>query len=153
MGKASKKEQQAYQRLTKKHQPKSPVWRNVVRAFVVGGLIGVIAQGLINFFMMYGMTSKQAAEPMLGIVIFGGALLTGLGWYDRLGRFAGMGASLPISGFANSIVSPAMEFKREGFILGVGAKMFAVAGPVIVYGLLASFVAAGIKLLLGGSPT
>lgn len=87
-----------------------------------------------------GMTPKAASGPTSSVMIFIGALLTGLGIYDEIGRVGGMGAALPITGFANSIVSPAMEFKREGWVLGVGAKMFTVAGPVIVYGLLSSFV-------------
>ncbi|HHV57901.1 MAG TPA: stage V sporulation protein AC [Firmicutes bacterium] len=115
-------------------KPQPPVLRNTVLAFVIGGLICVLGQAVLTFFQSLGMSAKEAAGPTASVMVFLGAFFTGLGWYDELGKFAGAGSVVPITGFANSIVSPAMEFKREGFILGVGARMFVVAGPVLVYG-------------------
>lgn len=96
------------------------------------------------------MSVKEANGLTATVMVTLGALLTGLGWYDELGKFAGAGSAVPITGFANSIVSPALEFKREGFILGVGARMFVVAGPVLVYGTLTSVVIGFIHWLVKG---
>jgi len=115
-------------------KPQPPVLQNTVLAFVIGGLICVLGQAVLTFFQSLGMSAKEAAGPTASVMVFLGAFFTGLGWYDELGKFAGAGSVVPITGFANSIVSPAMEFKREGFVLGVGARMFVVAGPVLVYG-------------------
>jgi stage V sporulation protein AC len=95
------------------------------------------------------MSLTKAAPPTTVVMIGIGALLTGLGWYDRVVRWGGMGGSLPVTGFANSMVAPAMEFRREGFVLGVGAKLFTVAGPVLAYGLLAAFVMGVFRLITG----
>lgn len=140
--------QKHYQKLIKETKPPRPVLRNAVAAFIVGGLICTIGQLVMNFFVGHGMPAKEAAGPTAGVMVFLGAFLTGVGIYDRIGRFGGMGSALPITGFANSIVSPAMEFKREGFVLGVGARMFVIAGPVIVYGLVTSFIVGVIRMLI-----
>lgn len=147
MPKAPEMAQQHYQKLVQEKKPPRPVVRNAVAAFLVGGLICTVGQLVMNYFVSRGMPAKEAAGPTAGVMVFLGALLTGLGIYDQIGRFAGMGSALPITGFANSIVSPAMEFKREGFVLGVGARMFVIAGPVIVYGLVTSFLVGLIKML------
>lgn len=123
--------------------------RNVLTAFFVGGSITALAQPVLMFFQSRGLPLREAAGATSSVFIFIGALLTGVGVYDRLGRWAGMGANLPISGFANSIAAPAMEYKREGMVLGVGSRMFTVAGPVIVYGLTVSVLAAALSLALG----
>ena len=103
--------------------------------YIVGGLICTLGQGVLNYFVSQGMSPKEAGGPTAAVMILLGALLTGLGIYDRLGKFAGAGSFGPITGFANSIVAPALEYKREGYVLGVGARMFQIAGPVLVYGM------------------
>jgi stage V sporulation protein AC len=129
-----------YKTLTEKYTPKPTIVKNVVRAFVVGGIICSIGQVIINLYVTFGLAHIEASTAATATMIFIGALLTGLGIYDDIGRFAGAGSIVPITGFANSIVSPAMEYKREGFVLGVGAKLFTVAGPVLVYGISTSIV-------------
>lgn len=132
------KEQQDYQKLVKKKMPRPPILRDCIIAFLVGGLICVIGQVIMNYFISKGLSPKEAGVPTSIIMVFLGAFLTGLGVYDKIGKVAGAGSIIPITGFANSIVSPAMEFKREGYIFGVAAKMFVVAGPVLVYGTISS---------------
>ena len=129
-----------YKTLTEKYTPKPTIVKNVVRAFVVGGIICSIGQVIINLYVTFGLAHLEASTAATATMIFIGALLTGLGLYDDIGRFGGAGSIVPITGFANSIVSPAMEYKREGFVLGVGAKLFTVAGPVLVYGISTSIV-------------
>ncbi len=127
--------------------PKPKIVKNCIWAFLVGGLICTFGQVITNFVIKYGLDKKAASTATPVILIFLSALLTGLGVYDKIGKRAGAGSIVPITGFANSIVSPAMEFKREGFVLGVAAKMFTVAGPVLVYG-IGSSVFVGILYLL-----
>lgn len=128
----------AYRKLTIPLAPKPTVVKNTVLAFIVGGLICVLGQVIMNYSTSLGMTEKEAGAVTAAALVFGGALLTGLGIYDELGRYAGAGSIVPISGFANSIASAAMEFKQEGFIYGVGFRLFTIAGPVIVYGTVVS---------------
>ncbi|NLG87455.1 MAG: stage V sporulation protein AC [Firmicutes bacterium] len=142
--------QQEYQRRVQQNKPKPSVIRNVIVAFIVGGAICVVGQVALNFFSSLGLSSKEAAAPTAVVMVTLGAVLTGLGWYDELGKFAGAGSAVPITGFANSIVSPALEFKREGFILGVGARMFVVAGPVLVYGTLTAVLLGFVYWLVHG---
>ena len=134
------KEQQDYQNFVKQKRPKPPYIKNIIFAFLVGGTICVIGQLILNFFISQGMTPKQAGAPTSIVMIFLGAFLTGIGIYDKIGKYAGAGSIVPITGFANSIVSPAMEFKREGYVFGVAAKMFVVAGPVLVYGISSAVI-------------
>ncbi|HBT47894.1 MAG TPA: stage V sporulation protein AC [Peptococcaceae bacterium] len=131
-------EQQAYQKLVEQVKPKPRVLVNVLNAFWVGGTICGIAQIITLIFRGAGLGVQDASNATVMIMVFLGAFLTGLGLYDEIGKWAGAGSIIPITGFANSIVSPAMEFKREGFIYGVGARLFTVAGPVIIYGLVTS---------------
>ncbi len=140
----------AYQQLTQAISPRRPLFRNVLAAFVVGGLICVIGQAAWSFWEARGWDARDAAGLASATMVVLAAILTGIGVYDEIGDFGGMGSAIPITGFANSIVSPALEFKREGFILGVGARLFQVAGPVIVYGTFVSMIVAAVKLLLGG---
>lgn len=142
------KEQQDYQNYVKQKRPKPPLFKNIIMAFIVGGIICVIGQIILNFFISRGMTPNQAGGPTSICMIFLGAFLTGIGIYDKIGKFAGAGSVVPITGFANSIVSPAMEFKREGYVFGVAAKMFVVAGPVLVYGITSSAIIGLIYYLL-----
>ena len=129
-----------YQTLVQQYTPKTTTVRNVIRAFLVGGIICSIGQLFIYFFITVGFTRVEASTAATATMIFLGALLTGLGIYDEIGKFGGAGSIVPVTGFANSIVSPAMEFRREGYVMGVGAKLFTVAGPVLVYGISTSIV-------------
>ncbi len=129
-----------YQTLTQQYTPKPTIVKNVVRAFIVGGIICSIGQLFINLFISLGLERVEAATAATATMIFLGALLTGLGIYDEIGKFGGAGSIVPVTGFANSIVAPAMEFRREGYVMGVGAKLFTVAGPVLVYGITASIL-------------
>lgn len=133
-------EQTRYRSMVLKAMPKVPVIKNVFGAFIVGGIICSIGQMILNTFTINGFTDAQATAGTSGILVFLGALLTGLGIYDEIGKFAGAGSIVPITGFANSITAPALEFKREGYIAGVGAKVFAIAGPVLLYGILISII-------------
>ncbi|MBS3872861.1 MAG: stage V sporulation protein AC [Firmicutes bacterium] len=148
--KARKKQLQRkdYQQLSAQKRLKIPVWRNTLVAFVVGGLVSVLGQGLIFFYIWLGFKEEQAASPMVATLILIASILTGLGVWDYLGQFAGAGVGVPVTGFANSIVSSAIEFKREGYILGVGGRMFQLAGPVIVYGAVTAFVVGLIHALV-----
>ncbi|NPV26261.1 MAG: stage V sporulation protein AC [Firmicutes bacterium] len=133
------KQEQAYEFLVEQFKPRPTVLKNAIWAFVVGGLICVVGQIFLNFFLFsVGLTNKEAIASTTLVMVFIGAFLTGLGVYDELGKRAGAGSIVPITGFANSIVASAMEAKREGFVFGVGAKLFAIAGPVLVYGFVIS---------------
>lgn len=132
--------QKWYQAQFNQVKPKPPILKNALWAFAVGGLICTLGQVIQNYFIGLGLSPKEAGGPTSAVLIFLSALFTGLGIYDELGRRAGAGSIVPITGFANSIVAPAMEYKREGYVFGVGAKMFVIAGPVIVYGLVTAFI-------------
>ena len=137
-----------YEEMYNRVKPKPTLLKNIIWAFLVGGLICVIGQFVLNYFVDLGLTKKDAAGPTAAVMVFIGALLTGLGVYDVIGKRARAGSIVPITGFANSIVAPAMEFKREGYVLGVGAKMFVIAGPVLVFGLVTAFSVGAVYLLL-----
>ncbi|NLM83168.1 MAG: stage V sporulation protein AC [Clostridiales bacterium] len=129
-----------YDRYVKRKMPKSKTARNMLRAFVSGGIICCIGQLILLGYKSAGLEQDAAAAATSISLVFLGALLTGLKVYDNLAKFAGAGTLIPITGFANSVVSPAMEFKSEGLVLGMSAKMFVIAGPVIVFGTCASFL-------------
>ena len=129
-----------YGRLVQELAPKSPIKKDCINAFWIGGLICVLGQLAMNGFSALGMEKQDAGTAASMSLVALSALLTGLSLYDNIAKFAGAGTLVPITGFANAIASPAIEFKTEGFILGVGAKMFTIAGPVIVYGVSASVV-------------
>ena len=126
----------------------SKLLRNILRAYLVGGLICALGQFFTNSFRQMGFDADTVASLTAMTMVFLGVAFTGLNIYDDLGRFAGAGSIVPITGFANSIVSPAMEYKSEGYVLGIGARMFLIAGPVLVYGISASIVAGIIHYLL-----
>ena len=129
-----------YGELTKRRSHNSKLYKTVPMAFLTGGLICTLGQLLTNLYMMAGI-SKDTASSLTSISpIFLSILFTGLEWYDRIAQHAGAGTLVPITGFANAVASPALEFKSEGYVLGLGAKMFVIAGPVIVYGVSASVV-------------
>lgn len=136
----SEKTKKDYQQLVKVREPKTNLVKNCVMAFVVGGLICDVGQFFSNLLLGAGLPKDDASTYVSIIMVFLGAFLTGLGIYDNIGKYGGAGSIVPITGFANSIVSPAMEFKREGYVLGVGAKMFIIAGPVLVYGIASSVI-------------
>lgn len=137
-----------YLKLRQSQTPPVPLLRNVALAFVVGGAICAVGQIFFDFFLARGTPTEEAGAYASVVIVFIGALLTGLGVYDEIVRVGGMGGALPVSGFANAIVAPAMEYKREGWIMGVGARMFVVAGPVLVYGVVTSFVVGVVHVLL-----
>lgn len=129
-----------YGALVARMAPKSPMWRDCLNAFWIGGLICVVGQIFMNCYGAWGLEKQDAGTAASMTLVALSALLTGLSVYDDIAKHAGAGTLVPITGFANAIAAPAVEFKTEGFVLGVGAKMFTIAGPVIVYGLTASVV-------------
>ncbi|KXG74208.1 stage V sporulation protein AC [Thermotalea metallivorans] len=141
--------QQEYNEYVQQKIPKPTYLKNCLWAFVVGGLICVFGQFIGSIFKNMGLDQDEVATATAIVLVFLGAFLTGLGVYDQLGKRAGAGSIVPITGFANSIVSPAMEFKREGYIFGVAAKMFVLAGPVLVYGFGSSVIVGLLYYFLG----
>lgn len=130
-----------YKKYVDQISPKPTYLKNYTLAFIVGGIICMIGQAINDLYMKVGGLDKLGASSAKSItLIFIGAFLTGLGVYDLIGKRAGAGSIIPITGFANSIVSPAMEYKREGYVLGVGANLFKIAGPVLVYGIGSSIL-------------
>lgn len=129
-----------YDRLVREMSPKSPMWKDCLNAFWIGGLICVIGQLIMNGYKALGLDETAAGTAVSMTLVFISALLTGLSVYDDIAKVAGAGTLVPITGFANSIAAPAVEFQTEGYVLGVGAKMFTIAGPVLVYGTAASVV-------------
>ncbi|GAB6181436.1 stage V sporulation protein AC [Desulfotomaculum defluvii] len=141
--------QQEYQAFAKAREPKRPVLSNVLRAFLVGGVICLIGQGIQDFFIWnFDFTEKTAGSPTAAVLIFTSVVLTSLGVYDHIAQWAGAGTAVPVTGFANSIASAAIEHRTEGYVLGVGGNMFKLAGSVIVFGVFAAFVVALIKTSL-----
>ena len=141
---------QTYKRMVEKASPNSPLGLNCLKAFLVGGVICVFGQFLHVIYENAG-ASKDAAGAYVAIsLILLAIFLTGIGKFDDIVKFAGAGAAVPITGFANAMAAPAIEFKKEGYIFGVGAKMFIIAGPVIVYGTLASMVVGVVYYIIGG---
>ncbi len=127
-----------YGAMVQQVSPRSPVLKNCLFAFLFGGAICALGQGIANLFMLLGFTLRDARTFVSVSLIFLSAALTAFGVYDNIAKHAGAGTLVPITGFANSMVSPALEFKREGFVTGLGAKMFVVSGPVLVFGISAS---------------
>jgi len=138
-----------YQKFVKARAPKSPILKDCIRAFWVGGLICALAQALLECFLALRMTEETAKTLVPVTLIFLAALFTGLGIFDDIAKFAGAGTLVPITGFANAVASPAIDDKSEGLVMGVGAQMFTIAGPVIVYGVLSS-VLYGVCYWIGG---
>lgn len=136
-----------YQEYVKKKSPNSPIIKNCFNSFLVGGLICTLGQFIIDICKYRGLSNEISNTIASIILIFLSAFLTALNIFNRIGKFAGAGSLVPITGFANSIVSPAMEYKSEGYIMGVGAKMFTVAGPVLVYGISTSIIVGIIYLI------
>ncbi|MBO5280866.1 MAG: stage V sporulation protein AC [Clostridia bacterium] len=130
-------DRETYKKYAKGHAPKSPVVKNCVKAFLFGGGICAFAQLLTNLYSVWGLNDEDSGLLASVTLVFLAALLTGIGVFDRIAKHAGAGTLVPITGFANSVVSPAIDTKAEGLVLGVGAKIFTVAGPVLLYATLA----------------
>lgn len=129
-----------YQDMVDKKTPNSPIAINLFKAFIVGGIICCIGQGITDWLKSLGLDKDTVSATTSVILVFAGIFLTAIGVYSKIGKFAGAGSIVPITGFANSIASPAIEFKSEGLVLGVGAKLFQIAGPVLVYGITSSII-------------
>jgi len=132
--------QKTYQKYVDEKTPNSPIFLNCLKAFFVGGLICAIGQIIFEFCKTKGIDETTSYTIVSISLIFASSFLTALNCFNKIGKFAGAGSLVPITGFANSIVSPAMEYKSEGYVMGVGAKMFTVAGPVLVYGISSSII-------------
>ena len=140
---------QEYQRYVQEKSPKSPIVKDTVLAFVIGGLICVLGQAIQDGWGAAGLDKEAAGTATSCTLVFLSALSTGLNLYNKIARYGGAGTLVPITGFANAVVSPAIDFKSEGFVTGMAAKMFVIAGPVIVFGTLASVIYGVILMLFG----
>lgn len=141
--------QQEYQKFAQEREPKRPIFKNCVKAFFVGGIICTLGQALQMFFVTYfHFSTEAAANPATAVLIIITIILTGLGVFDHIAQFAGAGTVIPITGFANTMASAAIEHQSEGYVLGVGGNMFKLAGPVIVYGVFSAFVVSIIVIIL-----
>ena len=138
-----------YGRLVGKLSNPSPMGKDLTWAFLVGGGISALGQALLNGYQRLGMEKDEASTAVSVTIIFLAVLFTGLGWFDKLAKHAGAGTLVPITGFANAVAAPALEFRSEGLVTGVGARLFAIAGPVLVYGISASVVYGLILVLFG----
>lgn len=144
-----KRTKQEYKKWSQQQAPRTKNTKNLLLAFLVGGMICTVGQLILNLLLGTGMSKEDASAVTTLTMIFLGAFLTGINVYDNIGRIGGAGAAIPVTGFANSIVSPAMEYKKEGYVMGVGAKMFLIAGPVLVYGIVTSIIAGILYFLFG----
>ncbi len=140
--------QQEYKELADSKEPPRPIVKNCIRAFVAGGGICIVGQAIQEMFIRWGgFDEKRASSPTVAVLIFISVILTSLGVYDKFAQWAGAGSAVPVTGFANSMCSAALEHRSEGYVLGVGGKMFKIAGPVIVFGTVAAFVVGILHLL------
>ena len=143
-------DKKTYRHFADAHAPRSPILKDCLHAFLVGGMICTIAQGLTTFYTSVAGMGKEDAGTLTSVtLVFLAVLFTGFGWFVKIAKFAGAGTLVPITGFANSVVSPAIDSKAEGLVLGVGAKIFTVAGPVLLYGTLAGAVYGVVYLICG----
>jgi stage V sporulation protein AC len=139
-----------YQAFAKAREPSRPMWANCLRAFLIGGLICLLGEAVQQFFMAaFDMKARQASNPTVAVMILLSVILTSMGVYDKIAQWAGAGSAVPVTGFANSICSAAIEHRSEGLVLGVGGNMFKLAGSVIVFGVVAAFFIGIIHWLLG----
>jgi stage V sporulation protein AC len=143
-------DEKEYKKVAKKHEPPRPIVKNCLKAFLVGGTVCLIGQAIQEAFMAgFDMTSKEASNPTVAVMILISVILTCLGVYDKMAQWAGAGTAVPVTGFANSMCSAALEHRAEGLVLGVGANMFKLAGSVIVFGVVAAFVVGIVYAFLG----
>jgi len=141
--------QQQYQDFARAREPQRPILANCLRAFIGGGIICTIGQGIQLFFITYfNFDEKTAGDPTVAVLIMISVLLTSLGVYDHIAQWAGAGTAVPVTGFANTITSAALDHKSEGLVLGVGGNMFKIAGPVIVFGVFSAFVVAIVRVII-----
>lgn len=151
VNKKKTKVQQEYDQFAKAREPKRPILANCAKAFLVGGFICLIGQFVQDFFLWnFDFTERTAGNPTVAVMIFISVALTALGVYDHIGQWAGAGTAVPVTGFANSMASAAIEYRSEGYVLGVGSNMFKLAGSVIVFGVFASFVVALVRTIITG---
>lgn len=147
--KDKRKKEKDYAKKVKVYQPRIPYFINCLKAFIVGGLICAIGQGISNFYILYlDITEKDVSSLMLGTLILLASLLTGFGVYDKLGQFAGAGSLVPVTGFSNAMSSAALEHKSEGLVLGIATNMFKIAGAVIVFGVVSAYLVGLTRLLV-----
>lgn len=140
---------QKYTELEPNITPSTPYLKNVIKAFVVGGIICTIGQAVSLFYIVFfDFTEKTAGNPTVATMVFFSMLLTGFGLYKKLGQFAGAGSAVPVTGFGNAVISSTIEYKSEGLVLGVGSNMFKLAGSVVLFGVVSAFFVALVKLLL-----
>ena len=137
-----------YDKIVKKKSPKSTIFKNCLMAFLIGGAICTVGQGLLELYQMWGLDEDTSKTLTSVTLIFFGILLTAIGVYDKIATHAGAGTLVPITGFANAVSSPAIEFKAEGYVTGLGTKLFIIAGPVIVYGVSASIIYGAVLWIL-----
>ncbi|WP_442032469.1 stage V sporulation protein AC [Paenibacillus sp. 2KB_22] len=143
-------DEKEYKKVAKKHEPPRPILKNCLKAFLVGGTVCLIGQAIQEAFMAgFDMTSKEASNPTVAVLILISVILTCLGVYDKMAQWAGAGTAVPVTGFANSMCSAALEHRAEGLVLGVGANMFKLAGSVIVFGVVAAFIVGIVYAFLG----
>lgn len=141
--------QQEYEQFEKERETKRPVFKNCVKAFLVGGLICIVGQAIQYFYIFFfHFTEQTAGNPTVATMVFISMLLTGFGVYDRIAQFGGAGSAVPVTGFGNAVISAAIEHRTEGFVLGVGGNMFKLAGSVILFGTFSAFVVALVKTIL-----
>jgi stage V sporulation protein AC len=144
--------QQEYQEMANKREPARPVFKNCIRAFISGGIICILGQAIQEMFVHWGgFDEKKASNPTVAVLIIISVILTSMGVYDKIAQWAGAGSAVPVTGFANSMASAAIEHRSEGLVLGVGGKMFELAGPVIGFGTVAAFVVGVLHLLFNPS--
>ncbi|MFD2671618.1 stage V sporulation protein AC [Marinicrinis sediminis] len=141
--------QKKYQQLAKEKEPKRPVVQNCLRAFLVGGGICLVGQAIQDMFVhIFNYDQEKAGDPTVAVLILIAVILTSLGVYDKIGQWAGAGSAVPVTGFANTMCSSALEYRSEGLVLGVGGNMFKLAGPVIVYGVVAAFFVGLVRMIV-----
>ncbi|WP_342509016.1 stage V sporulation protein AC [Sporosarcina sp. FSL K6-2383] len=142
-------DEKKYAQLEQQMSPKTPLLRNVIFAFLTGGTICLIGQFVALFYMVFfDFTERTASNPTVATMVFFAMLLTGFGYYKKIGQFGGAGSAVPITGFGNAVISAAIEHKSEGYVLGVGGNMFKLAGSVILFGVFSAFAVALVKTIL-----
>ena len=143
------KKKEAYGEYIKEVTPSHSLWLQMTKAFILGGIICCLGQGIINFATSQGLDKQTAGSWCSLILVLISVILTGFGTYSKLVKWGGAGALVPITGFANSVAAPAIEYKTEGFVFGVGCKIFTIAGPVILYGIVSSFILGVLGMIVG----
>ncbi len=144
------KSEEEYKILEKKNRSKIPKYKNIFFSFIIGGLICLLGQIFWEMYINLGFSQEDGGTMTTITLIFLGSFLTGIGVYDEISQYAGAGTIVPVTGFANAMVAPALEYKQDGYILGMGAKLFSVAGPVLSYGMLSAFIIGLLKYIFGG---